>query len=931
MADNSELSLSLSTLSGGAIVPAAMAASTSSSSSGQTIPYLHDEQSDTVVPYVPTGPATAFSPYGTTGRSGARSSSPMAQWYDDRTQDRTQEQLLRARLEVEAANARGVTVAIESMARQQYSDEELASLRHQSANTIQSVENVAQQHMVNTIVMEQTAEQHFAAQHQQLQDVSNAAHAEAAAATAAQQRLAATTQQTSAMMTHAEAVHNKVVEELHSAQRETSVMRTNAEAVHGRVVNELQATRREHTEETASYHRLLSEAKACHSELQSERTQNALLREQALGSSNSADAQVMALRLELSQAKSEATELEVQNEAFVTAMAAQQEHAAEQKALERQMMKDIIESNQAQAQKAIEALNVDKQKMNERLISLESETVVFRKKLAACTCFATRPAAQGLPPVMPTGAATSSTPQASQRSPSTDAFFAQFKPKEPEHHYIGSPNLSKNTRQISSIVQSEVVGRGKDFVNPVAPPQNTGTTSASAGSPAAPTASLPGVTIASPPGLAIGGDAMFGAWSKQFLKQKIVFPEIPTPAKTRDFQRDLTTVLDTASGLFDNSVVPWIQKVWANGTTFEDLAVSEDKFKVLDSALAGAAQLALKEGKPNVPFELARRVNKRADEAIDTGALINGRQYVWVLLDYLRTDSRLQTFYTVEHLTAVEWRGDANIEGFIDAWDRILHQLAPAQLKNIEDRPDIEPSIIQSTFAGKINLSKEENIRHALRQYNAAYQEGDASTYSYRYLRKAVDAAMERRHIEKQHAAQTKELNNLAHGSGNKLAAPALGAGGGGKGGDKGGKGQDKPKPTKEQKEANGPCYWHLAKIHGASQDGCFYEDACIFNHNVAGITKVQFEAMPKPERKSKGKGKGKGKGRSQSPSSPRGGKGGKGDKSQQPCLDLLHKGKCERENCQYSHSNQYKNVYKKVAASIAAKAKATPAVAKPE
>ena len=404
------------------------------------------------------------------------------------------------------------------------------------------------------------------------------------------------------------------------------------------------------------------------------------------------------------------------------------------------------------------------------------------------------------------------------------------------------------------------------------------------------------------------------------------FPDIPTPAKTRDFQRDLTTMLNSASGLFDNSVVPWAQYIWANNTTFENLATCEPKFQLLDQQLAGAAQVALKEGKPNVTFELARRINRRGDEAIAQGVMLTGRQYVWILLDWLRTDSRLQTYYTMDHLSAIEWQGDAHIEVFIDHWDRILGQMAPAQLRNIEDRPDIEPSIIQTIFAAKTNQSKDENIRHALRQYNAAHQDADKETFSYRFLRKAVDAAMERRHVEKQHAAQTKELTQLASGAGktNKLA-PVVGDG---KGKAKG-KGKDNDQVyTKEQREENGPCWWHLAKVHGypAAAEGCFRKEKCRFTHNVQGITKAQWEAMPKPERRGKGDGKGgggKGKGdgarsRSNSPNPHNAG-------AKKPCLDLIIHGKCEKPDCQREHK-AYKNIHKRTIAA-AAKAKAAPAV----
>ena len=66
-------------------------------------------------------------------------------------------------------------------------------------------------------------------------------------------------------------------------------------------------------------------------------------------------------------------------------------------------------------------------------------------------------------------------------------------------------------------------------------------------------------------------------------------------------------MLNSASGLFDKSVIPWVHRIWANNTSFEDLVVCETKLRLLDQKLAGVAQIARKEGKAFFPLPKKRR------------------------------------------------------------------------------------------------------------------------------------------------------------------------------------------------------------------------------------------------------------------------------------------------------------------------------------
>ena len=222
------------------------------------------------------------------------------------------------------------------------------------------------------------------------------------------------------------------------------------------------------------------------------------------------------------------------------------------------------------------------------------------------------------------------------------------------------------------------------------------------------------------------------------------------------------------------------------------------KFRAVDQELAGVAQTALKEGKPGVSTELARRVIRKANEAVAAGHLLSGRQFVWILLDYLRTDSGMAKQCNMQNLLAVVWAGDKNIDGFLTAWDRVLANFAKNEYATIDSRDGIEAIVKQELFAAQVKECKIPTVVHDYCKYLNAYSENDDKIFSYDFLRRSVESALDRANTSKQQELERKELDQQA-GPKNKLVAAKAGGPGGARGKDKG-----------DGKFSSKPCYWNL-------------------------------------------------------------------------------------------------------------------------
>ena len=419
--------------------------------------------------------------------------------------------------------------------------------------------------------------------------------------------------------------------------------------------------------------------------------------------------------------------------------------------------------------------------------------------------------------------------------------------------------------------------------------------------------SLPTAGATRLPAAHTAGDASqyndFMKWiGGQTIKGKLMFPDLPTAATTPTFQKKLATNLQAVSRITDGSIVGWTKEIWS-GKTFEELSLAlcpQDK-KHLDQELAAAAELALTAGKPGVPAELSRRVERRSNELIfgSGGTLMSGRQYVYLVLDFFRTDSGLTKAYTVENLMAARWMGDDRADEFLGQWDRITSNFSPSQLEAVEQKKGSDAGIKQELFAVQVGKSNIPTLHHAHCDYLVAKDEVDSPKFTYEFLRKAVQSAVDRKQLSKQQEAERKELQRMASGGSdtrlnrdNRLAPAVDGKGAR--------HGKDAPKNplSSEERKKNGPCWFHAALTHAGATKPCKSDKLCRFSHE--SISKAEFDKLPVPRPRSMSP---KGKDRA----AKGGGRGGK--QNDFICGAWKRTGICAKKDngCAWAHPDKFK------------------------
>ena len=356
---------------------------------------------------------------------------------------------------------------------------------------------------------------------------------------------------------------------------------------------------------------------------------------------------------------------------------------------------------------------------------------------------------------------------------------------------------------------------------------------------------------------------------------KLVMPELPTPATISIWRTNLVTNLAAASGINDGSVLGWASEAWGKDSTFESLSTEHcpPKFRDLDAELGQAANTQVE--RPGVPSELKRRIQKAAGDSQKKGSIMAGRQYLWMIGDYNRTEGGFQKAYTVANLLTVQWLGDEKIDLFLDQWDRVLDNFLPEQLAMIQARNGKDPSVLQDLFGQQFEKAKEPHLVYLQSEYKSAKQNGDPVKFSYEFLRRSLDNHVNDKQLRKQQDYERKELELLAKGKGAGHGGLSLApAQEGGKNGRKG-KTDREPTPMADRKK-NGACWFHAALKHAGHTEGCRLGKLCFKHHDP--ISKEDFDKLPKL---------GKGRGRTNSPdrNAGKGGKGGDRANSKPPTI----------------------------------------------
>jgi hypothetical protein len=343
---------------------------------------------------------------------------------------------------------------------------------------------------------------------------------------------------------------------------------------------------------------------------------------------------------------------------------------------------------------------------------------------------------------------------------------------------------------------------------------------------------------------------------KQKEADKITLDKVPTAEKFRAWKLASIQAIASASAL-PAEVPTYLAPVWSKDTTPESLAPPSAKFASLDYKLASALIKA-------VEGELKQDLLIAAEEAIDRGALLTGRQALLIIARNAATAASRGALYGFKDLSAITLNGPGDLGRFIKDF-----RATKAQCK-----PPVEDGIVQSLLFDQVKTVKD--LSYEVNAYER--DEPDGPSFSLSFLDDAIDKLLVRlRHKKNRNQIEEagkskKPANPLAavadedksdkkpknksrsrsRSASSKAIAVAVAAAlaakgvskgkGKGKGDSKGGtpranspKDKDKDDPKAKNPKGKGkgetkvkaPCFLH-------QQGNCHYADKCRFSHEAA-------------------------------------------------------------------------------------------------
>ena len=311
------------------------------------------------------------------------------------------------------------------------------------------------------------------------------------------------------------------------------------------------------------------------------------------------------------------------------------------------------------------------------------------------------------------------------------------------------------------------------------------------------------------------------------------FQKFPNQRRLRGWLLNTCKVIAGVSGR------PKLAYAWISRTQFcTSLAELEDD-KGFDSLSAKAAIgfYAILHG------EFKRTVELIDEKRAASGTMLNGRQYLWLILEELKRTSDEKEITDFEDLMEIQLVND-NLRGFQTSWDAgLLRMLDPPKDK-----------IKEVLYQKQILKSKEFEQTMSLYTMDIAQNKAERS---YPKLYEMVNNFLESRRKQRNRDDGTKPDRDGWGAAGKGSKGGGKGKDGGGKGKKGGGKGRDPNAPPKQ----NGDC------INYYNYGRCADFKNCPYHHDRTAYPKGKGS-----KGKSKGDSKGKGgKNRSNSERPPRG------------------------------------------------------------
>ena len=149
--------------------------------------------------------------------------------------------------------------------------------------------------------------------------------------------------------------------------------------------------------------------------------------------------------------------------------------------------------------------------------------------------------------------------------------------------------------------------------------------------------------------------------------------------------------VSTASGRKDRSkVCKWLIDVEKPKATYDSFKKTKEKWATLDAKLATALGKLFTGG-------LGRHVNTLESRSLrESYNLLTGRQKLWLMYDFFRTNKDLGLAHSITDLQQVTWKGDNKIEMFKNDWEACVDGL-------VEDVPE---NLLANMFLEQIGNSQ---------------------------------------------------------------------------------------------------------------------------------------------------------------------------------------------------------------------------------
>ena len=233
--------------------------------------------------------------------------------------------------------------------------------------------------------------------------------------------------------------------------------------------------------------------------------------------------------------------------------------------------------------------------------------------------------------------------------------------------------------------------------------------------------------------------------------EKIVVPKFPSVARVSDWFTNVKRNICAATGKEDYGEISWMDEIQKPGTTFETLADSGAvRFKSVDIRLAVSLSACVKDGSSELYRELQRRESECMSEKSEC---LRGRQIMWMILSFFKSNRDMSVVYTVQDLTNLQWQGDKNMHVFRHHWEDMTSKL----------RLELTENCLSEILVEKLANSNElkEDIGHYRR-----VREGHEDK-CYQYLVGCMDRYLQRARLDK----NRQEFKNALKKS--STAAPA--------------------------------------------------------------------------------------------------------------------------------------------------------------